>query len=427
MACLVALVAAGAAGAAPGKPSKEMPPIGWGVADDASKYSDDGGVWFDGMLKGANLTENRWTLAWNPSNPTAIMELPFVQRAAPVSQAAGIHVVLALYSTQASQHDPTKFCAWAAIVANTVKGWGIHDYIVWNEPNTRLYWTPQKDGSGNDVAAPAYEQLLAQCYDALHAADSQARVIGMGLSPRASTSDSTEPLAFLRDVGTAYRASGRKQPIMDQLAIHPYPSSSTVSPDVGYVPADRYGIPDMARVKQAVWDAFNGTAQPTTVNGLTFRIDEVGWQVDTTGLAQYINPENVPVISPATQAKFLKTMTEKYFACDPTVTDVELFLLQDEKYRNGKDETGKVVGGGWQSGLITAGGPGVAQVRPAYTELAPDWKAGRSACKGGFVSWTPTGVLAPAPAITTTPVVTTPAKSGKRPKLPKLSKRKSRA
>src|SRR5437588_543151 len=83
--------------------------------------------------------------------------------------------------------------------------WGIHDFIVWNEPNTRLYWSPQKDDSGNDVAAPAYEALLAQCYDAIHAADPLANVIGMGLSPRASTSASTEPLVFLRDVGKAYR------------------------------------------------------------------------------------------------------------------------------------------------------------------------------------------------------------------------------
>ena len=405
----------GAACASPGTKAK-LPPIGWGVADDASKYSDDGGVWFDGMLKGAGLTENRWTLAWNPASPTTITELPFVERAAPVSQKAGVHVVLALYSTQASQHDPAAFCAWAALVARTVKGWGIHDYIVWNEPNTRLYWTPQKDAAGNDVAGPAYEQLLARCYDALHAADSKAQVIGMGLSPRASTSDSTEPLAFLRDVGTAYRASGRKTPIMDQLAIHPYPAASTVGPDVGYVPADRYGIPDLARVKQAVWDAFNGTKQPTTVNGLTFRIDEVGWQVDTTGLSQYVNAENVPVISPATQVQFLKTMTEKYFACDPTVTDVELFLLQDEKYRNGRDENGKYVGGGWQSGLVTAGAPGVAQVRPAYTQLAPDWKAGRAACTGGLVSWTPAGA-----APVTAP--TTPAKPGKPEKTPKPKKK----
>jgi hypothetical protein len=57
--------------------------------------------------------------------------------------------------------DPSTFCAWAANVASTVKVWGIHDFIVWNEPNTRLYWMPQKDASGTEVAAPAYEALLA--------------------------------------------------------------------------------------------------------------------------------------------------------------------------------------------------------------------------------------------------------------------------
>ena len=151
-----ALIAAGAAGASTSHGSRTpvtvAPPINWGVADDASKYADDGGSWFYQQLAGANLTENRWTLAWNPSNPTAITELPFLQRAAPKAQAAGVHVVLALYSTDAHQHDPTAFCAWAQLVAETVKQWGIHDFIVWNEPNTLLYWAPQKDDNGNDVA-----------------------------------------------------------------------------------------------------------------------------------------------------------------------------------------------------------------------------------------------------------------------------------
>ena len=387
--------AASSGRAAPGGASA-VPPIAWGVADDMSKYSDDGGSWFYGMLQGAHLTENRWTLAWDPANPSTITELPFVQRAAPKAQQAGIHVVLALYSKQASQHDPDQFCAWAATVANTVRQWGIHDYIVWNEPNTRLYWVPQKDASGNDVSAAAYEQLLAKCYDALHAADPLARVIGMGLSPRASTSDSTEPLVFLRDVGAAYRASGRKKPIMDQLSIHPYPNPNapTSPPDVGYQVADRFGIPDLARVKQAVWDAFNGTGQPTTLNGLTFRIDEVGWQTDTSTLPQYVNQENVQVVSEQTQADDIKTMASKYFACDPAVTDVELFLLVDEKYRNGKDETGKVVGGGWQSGLLTAGGEGVSQPKLAYGQDGPLFGKGRAACAGPLTTWSPSGSAA---------------------------------
>ncbi len=392
--CCVALATALGIGSATGRAGAQaavVPPIRWGVADDASKYADDGGSWFYGMLAGAHLTENRWTLAWDPANPTAITELPFVQRAAPIAQAAGIHIVLVLYSTKGSLHDPTQFCAWAASVANTVKQWGIHDYTVWNEPNTRLYWTPQKNAAGHDVAATAYEQLLATCYDALHAADPDARVIGMGLSPRASTSDSTEPLVFLRDVGKAYRASRRTGPIMDQLSVHPYPNpnSPTNPPDLGYQDPNRFGIPDMSRVKQAVWDAFNGTGQPTTLNGLTFRIDEVGWQTDTSKLPQYVNPENVAVVSEQTQENYIRAMVTKYFACDSTVTDVELFLLVDEKYRNGKDETGKVLGGGWQSGLLTAGGEGVSKPKAAYAQSAPQFAAGRAACAGPVTSWAP--------------------------------------
>jgi hypothetical protein len=385
----------------------DMPAIQWGVADDMSKYADDGGAWFYQELAGANLTENRWTLAWDPTKPSVITELPFLQRAAPLAQEAGIHVVLALYSAQASRHNPARFCAWAAKVAATASTWGIHDYIVWNEPNTRLYWTPQKSADGRDLAAPAYEALLARCYDSIHAADADATVVGMGLSPRASTPESSEPLVFLRDVGAAYRASGRKAPIMDQLSIHPYPNPSkpTNPPDIGYESEDRFGVPDLDRVKQAVWDAFNGTRQPTTVSGkarhsaalgevtgpLTFRIDEIGWQTNTAGLPQYVNPENVPVVSEPTQAQFLKTMTQRYFACDPTVTDVELFLLVDEKYRNGRDANGKFLGGGWQSGLLTAGGADVSQPKEAYKKLARDWAAGRKACRGPVVAWSPLG------------------------------------
>jgi hypothetical protein len=391
LAALSATAAAGARRTGPAAPAG-VPPISWGVADDASKFANDGGAWFYQELAGASLTENRWTLSWNPADPTTIEQLPFLERAAPVAQAAGIHVVLALYSTDAKQHDPVSFCAWAQTVATSAMQWGIHDYIVWNEPNTLLYWSPQKNAAGRDVAGPAYERLLATCYDAIHAGDPDATVIGMGLSPRASTRRSSDPLAFLRDVGQAYRASGRTEPLMDELALHPYPNPAKKGspPNAGYDKADDFGIPQLDRVKQAVYDAFGGTGQPTTVNGLTFRLDEVGWQTDTSPYPQYSGAENAPVVvSEQTQANDIATMVQQYFACDPTVTAVELFLLVDEKYRNGRDETGAVVGGGWQSGLMTAGGEGVSLPKIAYTQDAPLFAAGRAACTTGMVTWTP--------------------------------------
>src|SRR5260221_2395852 len=235
-----ALLAPGVAGAATGRSgSATPPPINWGVADDASKFADDGGAWFYGQLQGANLTENRWTLFWDPSNPTAITELPFFQRAAPVAQAAGVHVVLALYARPATATDPVGFCSWAAQVATTAMQWGIHDFIVWNEPNTALYWAPQDSG------APAkYEALLAACYASIHAADPAAVVIGMGLSPRSNGASQTAPIPFIAGVAAAYKASGRQLPIMDQLSVHPYPNpnSPTDSPDVGYGVTNNYGV-----------------------------------------------------------------------------------------------------------------------------------------------------------------------------------------
>src|SRR5581483_8883994 len=265
-------------------PTPAMRPINYGVADDTGKYADDGGAWFDTMLKGANLTEERWTLSFDPSNPTVIDELPFLLRAAPQAQADGIHVVLALYARPASVHNPKLFCGWAAMVAASVQQWGINDFVIWNEPNTALYWSPQ-----NARSPAAYEALLARCYDRIHRVDPAARVIGFGLSPRSNGPSQTPPLAFIAAVGAAYRASGRTTPIMDQMSIHPYPNPNrpTDGPDIGYANPAAYGVPNLGRVKQALYDAFHGTGQPTTRNGLTFRIDELGWQTRTTLYPQY--------------------------------------------------------------------------------------------------------------------------------------------
>jgi hypothetical protein len=95
------------------------------------------------------------------------------------------------------------------------------------------------------------------------------------------------------------------------------------------------------------------------------------------------------VVSEQTQAQYLRVAAQKYFACDPSVAAVNLFLLEDESTRDGRDATGAVVGGGWQSGLLTAGGEGISTPKQAYSALAPLFAAGRSACTGPLVDWTP--------------------------------------
>jgi len=175
------------------------------------------------------------------------------------------------------------------------------------------------------------------------------------------------------------------------MSIHPYPNpgNPTDGPDVGYAAPNHYGVPNLDRVKQALYSAFNGTGQPTTLTGLTFRIDELGWQTDTTAYPQYYHQENVKVVSEQTQADYVKQTVQQYFACDPTVTDVEWFLLVDEATRDGKDQSGNPIGGGWQSGLLTAGGQGVSTPKAAYAQDAPLFAQGRAACTGALISWTP--------------------------------------
>ena len=104
-------------------------------------------------------------------------------------------------------------------------------------------------------------------------------------SPRGNLSIS--PLRCIRDMGRAYRASKRRRPIMDEISFHPHPNAATDHSRPGYSWPNA-GVPNLARIKQAVWDAFYGTAQPTfeeaglprgPVRTLKMRLNEVGWQV----------------------------------------------------------------------------------------------------------------------------------------------------
>jgi hypothetical protein len=68
------IVAAGAAGA---------PRVGF--ADDATKYSDDGGAQLFGKLRGVGAVENRVAVYWDPAQPETIQEQDFLDRMLPVA------------------------------------------------------------------------------------------------------------------------------------------------------------------------------------------------------------------------------------------------------------------------------------------------------------------------------------------------------
>jgi hypothetical protein len=348
-----------------------------GVTDDATKYAPDGGASLFTRMAGYGLESNRIAVFWDATRP-GISERPFLDRVIPAATAAGTQIVLAVYPLRprmaAAASTPARFCGYLGQLARTYPQ--VTKFVVGNEPNQPRFWQPQFDRSGTPVAAERYEATLARCYDVLKAVDPAIDVIGLGLSnrgndnPAAKSNVSTSPIRFVHDLGAAYRASGRTAPLMDELAFHCYPNVNT-DPFGKHYEWPNAGCADLSRLKQAVWDAFAGTGQPTFADAgspqdakpLTLVLDEVGWQVRTRG-RRYVGRENVPVIDEATQARTYADVV-RLAECDPSISTVHFFHLLDEPDRSG-----------FQSGLFRVDGrarPSAASVRAAAA----------SACTGG--------------------------------------------
>jgi len=148
---------------------------------------------------------------------------------------------------------------------------------------------------------------------------------------------------------------------MDQLGFHPYPVEND-DPVTKNYQWPSIGVADLARLRQAVWDAFHDTGQPTfaedgaaPANALTLVIDEVGWQVGVvpSAAAAYSGTENVPTIDETAQAQTYNDLVH-LVSCEPGVTDLLLFQLIDESNL----ET-------FQSGLFRADW----SIRPSYGSM----------------------------------------------------------
>jgi hypothetical protein len=331
-----------------------------GFAEDATKYADDGGARLFTEMNKLQTTTNRVAVFWNADTPTTIQDQSFLDRMIPVAQAHHIQVVFAIYPLKATQ-APTNPTAADSMCSYAVKVMQRYPYvrkvIIGNEPNQPRFWQPIWNGT-TPASPAAMEVVLASCYDKLKAFDPTLDVIGVGLSPRgnddpgASSNSSISPVRWIKALGDTYRTSGRTRPLFDEWSWHCYPNVNTDEVETGYAWPNT-GCVNAARVKLALWDAFHGTAQPTlpgypadttgtTLYGNTSRmfIDETGWQVDTTGLAGYVNAENVPTVSEAKQAEDYEKLVH-LANCEPTLTAFHIFHEIDESDR-----------GGFQSGVL---------------------------------------------------------------------------
>ena len=356
-----------------------------GVADDLG-LSGDTSSWFFDSLGELGMRENRVSVPFDVTAPTTIQNQVGLDAYVPLATLRGVDVVFSVAPAKAKAvaENPNavqQYADYVALLARTYPT--VKNFIIGNEPNQPRFWQPQFDGAGQNASASAYLSLLAAAYDSLKAVDPSIRVIGLGLSPRgndqpnARNNVSTSPVRFLNRLGRAYRASGRQKPLMDELAFHPYPDQDTDPLLKGYRWPNA-GVPNLDRIKQAFWDAFNGTAQPTfgegrTRGSVTFRLDELGWQVGvvTAAASPYYGSENVRPTTEEAQAQIYGDAV-RYLACDASVRSILFFLLLDEADLDR-----------WQAGLVRADG----SRRPSFDAVKAAFAATYGNCAGQMRSW----------------------------------------
>jgi hypothetical protein len=297
------------------------------------------------------------TTAWVPGQTAPTPgELTILRNVAQATAKRNMELMITAYAhrprfapvTDEEQQNYAVFMATLARELPTVR-----NFAVWNEPNLNGFWLSQFDEAGNDIAAPAYTALLARTYDALKKVDPNVEVYGGNLAPRGfddaeSPRPTHSPTTFIRDMGTAYRASGRTKPIMDVFSLHPYQTRASIPPRQPHT-GTSLGFGDYEKLVALLGQAFDGTAQPGS--DLPIAYTEFGVQsvIPESAQGPYTNlqsPLGRDAVSEETQAEYYREALE-LAVCQPTVIAVYFFHLFDEADLNR-----------WQSG-------------PYYAETTP--------------------------------------------------------
>jgi hypothetical protein len=300
----------------------------------------------------AGLTEIEVRADWTRGEtaPTAD-ELASFQASALAAQLDAVRLVIAVNTggsrqTPLSPLDRAQFAHYTASLAQSLPY--VRDFIVGNEPNLNMFWMPQFDRRGRDLAAPAYEALLAKTYDAVKAVSPEINVIGGAVSPRGadranSARPTHSPTTFLRDLGTAYRKSRRNLPIMDMLVIHPYGESSKTPPSALHPKSTSISIADYPKLVKLLRTAFRGTAQRGASLPILYGEYGVQTEIPFDKLGVYTNlggPYAADAVSEARQGAYY-TRAIRLAYCQRTVVGLLFFHVSDEPDLDR-----------WQSGLF---------------------------------------------------------------------------
>jgi hypothetical protein len=359
-----------------------------GVSEDMMKWSKRRPALVREHMARLGIGAVRVTLRWSPG-VTAVRGPTVLALRRGQEAALGRRLVLAVYSRARNApliwRHRREYCTYVARLLALAPR--VNDVVIWNEPNSSRFWQPQFAADGSNAAAPAYEQLLAECWDVLHAARPGVNVIAAS-APRgnddpSSSRPSQSPVAFYSALAAAYRESGRDRPIFDTIGHNPYPNTSAEPPWTRHE-GGTIGEGDYGKLVSVLTDGFAGTAQPVPGTGLTIWYMEDGFQTRVRpGLSRdYAGRESDrwaldPVAhggrTEAARHRADDQATQLADAlrlayCQPYVGAFFNFLLADERGL-----------GGWQSGLLWANW----QPKPSYRAFAravADIRRGRVDC-----------------------------------------------
>jgi hypothetical protein len=311
-----------------------------GVVEDSTKQPESAAARARVQaVKDGGFDSIRITSIWAPGQTEPEpAELDVLRNVATASEELDVRLFIAVYHAGSATTPRTDEARgqFADYVSSLARQLPVRDFIIGNEPNLNRFWMPQFGPGGEDLAAQEYMLLLAQCYDALKAVSDDVNVIGGALAPRGSDRpelprDTHSPTAFIRDLGAAYRQSGRDEPLMDILGYHPYETNSSVPPGNPHPNSTTMTLGDYDRLVTLLGEAFEGTAQEGedlpilyTEFGIESRIPP-----DKQDLYEGEEFASVKPVDEQTQADHYDTAIRLAY-CQTTVIGILLFHLFDE-------------------------------------------------------------------------------------------------
>jgi hypothetical protein len=328
------------------------------------------------LAKAAGFDTIRITAIWAPGQSAVPKgELDALSSIAAAGDFLNIRIVATIMNlgnrtTPLTATARTRFARFSADLVRRVPS--IREYIIGNEPNLNRYWLPQFGSKGEDVAAPAYVELLARTYDAMKAADKGVFINGGSLAPRGidrpgTGRDTHSPTAFITDMGTAYRALKRNRPMMDGLSFHPYGENSSTPPSVLHPRSTALGLADYPKLVSLLATAFDGTKQKGSKLPIVYDEYGVDSEIPAGKRSIYSGRELSKPVPEAIQASYYRQALEMA-ACQPTVRGFLIFHVTDET------DFGR-----WQSGVYFPDGSAKTS-RPLVKKTMSEIRTGAVLC-----------------------------------------------